>query len=72
MMRRSPEQDGALGDDLCEVLLTLSPAEFEGFARDLKLLRERHAESNTRVIIEAVRESAAKVKVPAVYERDVA
>ena len=72
MMRGSPERDGAVGDDLREVLLTLSPAEFERFARDLKLLRDHHAESNTRVIIEAVRESAAKVKVPAVYERDAA
>jgi hypothetical protein len=65
----SPDHDDGVGDDLREVLLTLTTAEFERFASDLRLLRHHHAESNTQAIIEAVRESAAKVKVPAVYER---
>jgi hypothetical protein len=68
----SPDRDDGVGDDLREVLLTLTAAEFERFASDLRLLRHHRAESNTQAIIEAVRESAAKVKVPAVYERDAA
>ena len=43
MMRGSPERHGAVGDDLREILMTLSPAEFERFARDLKLLRDHYA-----------------------------
>jgi hypothetical protein len=64
--------DARASDDLREVLLTLSSDEFEGFARDLKLLRERSAESNTQAIIEAVRQRAARVRVPRVDERKVA
>jgi hypothetical protein len=60
------ERSGRVTDDLREVLLTLSPVEFEGFARDLKLLREHCAESNTQVIVAAVRERAATVRVIAV------
>ena len=46
-----------------EVLLTLSEREFEVLASDLKLLRERCAETNTQVILTAVHERAASVNV---------
>lgn len=72
MMRGGPKHDDAVNDDLREVLLTLTAAEFERFASDLRLLRHHKAESNTQAILEAVRESAATVKVPAVYEKDAA
>ena len=59
-------------DDLREVLLTLSPAQFETFARDLKLLREHGAESNTVAIIDAVRERAARLRLRPVDDRKAA
>jgi hypothetical protein len=55
-------------DDLQEVLLTLSAAQFERFAQDLKLLREHGASSNTEAIINAVRDSACRVIVRPVDE----
>ena len=42
----SPDHDDGVGDDLREVLLTLTAAEFERFASDLRLLRHHHAEGN--------------------------
>jgi hypothetical protein len=57
------------GEELREILITVSPGQFETFARDLKLLREHGAESNTRAIIDAVRERAAQIKVRKVDER---
>ncbi len=63
------ERRAGVSDDLREVLLTLSPVEFERFARDLKLLREHCAESNTQAIVVAVRERAATVRVAAVDDR---
>jgi predicted transcriptional regulator len=59
-------------DDLREVLLTLSAREFDSFARDLKLLREHCAESNTQAIVKAVRQRAEGVRVLVVEERKVA
>lgn len=55
--------------DLREVLITLSPGQFETFARDLKLLRELGAESNTQVIVEAVRERAAQATLRSIDDR---
>ncbi|MBA3263666.1 MAG: hypothetical protein H0T69_14575 [Thermoleophilaceae bacterium] len=60
---------GGVSDDLREVLLTLSPAEFEGFARDLKVLRQHCAKSNTQAIVDAVHERATTVMVAAVDDR---
>jgi hypothetical protein len=59
-------------EELREILITVSPCQFETFARDLKLLREHGAESNTRAIIDAVRERAARIMVGAVDERKAA
>jgi hypothetical protein len=59
-------------DDLREVLLTLSSREFESFARDLKLLRQHCAESNTQAIVKAVHQRAAGVRVPPIDERKLA
>ena len=59
----------AASGELREILITVSPIQFETFARDLKLLRAHGAESNTRAIIDAVRERAARVRVVAVDER---
>ena len=53
-------------EELSEVLITVSTSQFETFARDLKLLREHGAESNTRAILDAVRERAARVTLVAV------
>ena len=61
-----------VSDELREILITVSPSQFEGFARDLQVLRDRGAESNTQAIIEAVRDRAAKVRVGAVDEREAA
>jgi hypothetical protein len=52
--------------------MTLSSREFESFARDLKLLRQHFAESNTQAIVKAVRQRAAGVRVPPIDERKVA
>jgi hypothetical protein len=59
-------------EELREILITVSPSQFETFARDLKLLRQHGAESNTRAIIDAVRERAARINVGAVDERKAA
>lgn len=56
-------------NDLREVLLTLSPAQFDEFARDLETLREDGADSNTAAVIEAVRERAARARLRSVDER---
>jgi hypothetical protein len=56
-------------DGLREILITVSPAQFEALAGDLRLLRAHGAASNTQAIIDAVRERAARVKVGAVAER---
>lgn len=69
--RRSAQASGA-SDGLREVLLTLSAAEFDRFVCDLKLLRQQFAGSNTRAIVEAVHECAAKVRVAAVDKRKAA
>jgi hypothetical protein len=66
---RRSDSRGGVTDDLREVLLTLSASEFERFARDLKLLREHRAESNTQAIVAAVREHARTVRVAAVNDR---
>jgi hypothetical protein len=58
--RRVP---GTADDGLREVLLTLTEREFDALARDLKLLREQSAESNTQAILAAVHEYAASVNV---------
>jgi hypothetical protein len=58
-----------MSDDLREVLLTLSATQFERFAQDLRLLRERGAVSNTEAIVNAVRDGAARVTVPSAKER---
>lgn len=72
MTQGGSDRGGGVRDDLREVLLTLSSREFESFVRDLKLLREHCAESNTQAIVEAVRQRAAAVRVPPVNERKVA
>jgi hypothetical protein len=72
LTRGCPDSTASVSDGLCEILLTLSSGEFESFARDLKLLRERCAESNTQAIIEAVRQRAAGVRVAPIDERKVA
>ena len=59
-------------DGLREVLLTLSEREFETFARDLKLLRDRCAQSNTQAILAAVHERAASVNVAEAEHRSAA
>src|SRR4051812_29288179 len=59
-------------DDLREILITVSPSQFETLARDLKLLRAHGAESNTRAIIDAVHERASRIKVDTVHERNAA
>jgi hypothetical protein len=51
-----------VGDDLREVLLTLSPTQFERLARDLKQLRDAGAASNTSAIVDAVNRSADMVR----------
>jgi hypothetical protein len=61
-----------VSDELREILITVSPGQFETFARDLKLLREHGAESNTRAIIDAVRERADRIRVDGVDEREAA
>lgn len=63
MTGRDPEPEH-VGEDLREVLLTLSPMEFKRLARDLKTLREGGAASNTSAIIEAVHQSADMVRAP--------
>ena len=50
-------------DELREILMTVSASQFEAFARDLRVLRDRGAESNTQAIIDAVRERAERVRV---------
>jgi hypothetical protein len=55
-------------DDLHEVLLTLSSAQFERFVRDLTRLREHGAGSNTEAIVDAVRDRARRVRVRSVHE----
>ena len=72
MTRGRPDCRAGVSDDLREVLLTLSSREFESFARDLKLLRQHFAESNTQAIVKAVRQRAAGVRVPPIDERKVA
>jgi hypothetical protein len=52
-----------LRDDLLEILITVSPSQFETLARDLRRLREHGAESNTQAIIDAVREYAARISL---------
>jgi hypothetical protein len=52
-----------LGDDLREILITVSPSQFETLARDLRRLREHGAASNTQAIIDAVREYAARISL---------
>jgi hypothetical protein len=47
-------------DDLREILITVSPGQFERLTRDLRCLREHGAESNTQAIVDAVREYAAR------------
>ena len=69
MTRPGSEHSGGVSDDLREVLLTLSATEFERFARDLKLLREHCAKSNTQAIVDAVREHAMSVRVRTVDDR---
>jgi hypothetical protein len=66
------EGRAGVSEDLREILLTLSSHEFESFARDLKLLRQHCAESNTQAIVKAVRQRAAGVRVPQIDERKVA
>jgi hypothetical protein len=67
-----PDTAADKSDELREILITVSPSQFEGFARDLQVLRRRGAESNTQAIIEAVRDRAAKARVRAVDEREAA
>ena len=66
-----PLSDMTVGarDELREILITVSPGQFETLARDLKLLREHGAESNTRAIMDAVRERAARVRLVAAHKR---
>jgi hypothetical protein len=59
-------------DELREILITVSPTQFERFARDLSILRAHGAESNTRAIIDAVRERADRVILGAVDKRSAA
>lgn len=54
-----------MSDDLREILLTVSPGQFNALAEDLKLLREHGADSNTQAIIEAVRDRADQIRVAA-------
>ena len=54
-----------MSDDLREILLTVSAAQFNALAEDLKLLREHGADSNTQAIIEAVRDRADQIRVAA-------
>jgi hypothetical protein len=61
--------DVRTADELREVLITLSPRQFESLALDLKLLREHGAESNTRAIVDAVHEQAARIRVGEVDDR---
>jgi hypothetical protein len=61
-----------VSNDLCEILITVTRSQFEAFARDLRVLRECGTESNTQAIIEAVRDRAAEIRVPAVDEREAA
>lgn len=65
-----PARSGS--DELREILLTVSPSQFEAFARDLQVLRARGADSNTQAIIEAVRDRAAEARVRAVDESEAA
>jgi hypothetical protein len=55
-----------------EILITVSPRQFDALARDLKLLREHGAESNTQAIIEAVHDRAARANVGVVHRRNAA
>jgi len=66
------DQPPRASDDLREVLLTLSAAEFDRFVCDLKLLRQQFAWSNTQVIVEAVHECATRVRVATVHEGNAA
>ena len=59
-------------DELREILMTVSASQFEAFARDLRVLRDRGAESNTQAIIEAVRDRAATARVRPVDESEAA
>jgi hypothetical protein len=59
-------------DELREILITVSPTQFERFARDLSILRAHGAESNTRAIIDAVHERVERIIVGAVEERNAA
>lgn len=58
-----------MSDDLREILITLSPGQFEQFAAELKVLRERGAESNTQAIISAVHAEAERVTLRAVDKK---
>jgi hypothetical protein len=55
-----------------EILITVSPRQVDALARDLRLLREHGAESNTQAIIEAVHEYAARANVGVVHRRNAA
>jgi hypothetical protein len=70
--RDGTEPSGHQREELREILITVSPSQFETFARDLKLLRQHGAESNTRAIIDAVRDRAVQIKVGAFDERKAA
>jgi hypothetical protein len=59
----------SVNSEPCDILLTLSPTQFDVFAHDLRVLRECGAESNTQAIIDAVHERAAQVNVPPVGSR---
>jgi hypothetical protein len=56
--------------ELREILITVSPTQFERFARDLSILRAHDADSNTSAIIDAVRERAERIILRAVEERN--
>jgi hypothetical protein len=59
-------------DEPREILITVSPSQFDAFARDLQVLRDRGAKSNTQAIIEAVRDRATEARVRAVDESEAA
>jgi hypothetical protein len=58
-----------VSDGLREILLTVSPAQFDALAEDLMLLREHGADTNTQAIIEAVHDRADRIRVAAAVER---
>jgi hypothetical protein len=61
--------DVLVSDGLREILLTVSPAQFDALAEDLMLLREHGADSNTQAIIDAVRDRADRIRVASAVER---